>query len=419
MSSQEPERIDHDVRSIGDHFIPVSRKDLMHRLCEIIEGDGGRGAEAFQRFVSALEIRLHDEFRAELRRLDEDYAPFDPDRLLVSLEREGEASLGRRRQRFFENLEEVLRKANYRRLEHREIEEAIKAAKALGIRLAVDFDGYAHLAVWVRGSYVDRWTVRRWWRAYRRETIEVPVHRRLILVFQQVRESGDAAHEPITLKIFKNIPVSDVDLLLPTSRVQFTWIDRGRILLPTLSGLGLTLFKIVKTSVSVMLFSGFYGLLALATLIIGSLGYSLRSVFGYLATKDKYQLHLTRHLYYQNLGNNIGVLLRLAHDAEEQECREAVMAYWLLWHEARGEAWTKERVDRRAESLLRQWLGVGVDFEDDDALAKLYRFGVAETDGMRWRAVEPEEAIARLERGFARSSPPEQPLPETHSTLTE
>lgn len=95
------------------------------------------------------------------------------------------------------------------------------------------------------------------------------------------------------------------------------------------------------------------------------------------------------------------------------------MAYWLLWYEARGEAWTKERVDRRAESLLRQWLGVGVDFEDDDALAKLYRFGVAEFDGMHWRAVEPEEAIARLERGFARSSPPQQPAPETQSTLTE
>ena len=74
------------------------------------------------------------------------------------------------------------------------------------------------------------------------------------------------------------------------------------------------------------MFTGIYGLFAFVVLVGGTLGYGVKSFFGYLRTKDKYQLHLTRHLYYQNLGNNKGVLFRMIHDAEEQEFREAILA---------------------------------------------------------------------------------------------
>jgi hypothetical protein len=53
----------------------------------------------------------------------------------------------------------------------------------------------------------------------------------------------------------------------------------------------------------------------------------MRSVLGYLQTKDKYRLVLTRRLYYQNLDNNAGVFFRVLDEAEEQEFREAILAY--------------------------------------------------------------------------------------------
>ena len=50
----------------------------------------------------------------------------------------------------------------------------------------------------------------------------------------------------------------------------------------------------------------------------GTLGYSARSVYGYLNTRQKYQLNLTQSLYFQNLDNNYGAIQRLLDEAEEQ-----------------------------------------------------------------------------------------------------
>ena len=42
-----------------------------------------------------------------------------------------------------------------------------------------------------------------------------------------------------------------------------------------------------------------YGLIALVTLIAGAIGYGVRSFYSYLRTREKHQLSLTRHLYFQ------------------------------------------------------------------------------------------------------------------------
>ena len=41
------------------------------------------------------------------------------------------------------------------------------------------------------------------------------------------------------MKLFKDIPRQDLDMLLPGTRFRMTLLDRGKILLPTLSGLAI------------------------------------------------------------------------------------------------------------------------------------------------------------------------------------
>ena len=60
-------------------------------------------------------------------------------------------------------------------------------------------------------------------------------------------------------------------------------------------------------------------------LVGGTIGYGIRSFYGYLNTKNKYQLSLTESLYYQNLDNNAGVFFRLLDEAEEQENCESML----------------------------------------------------------------------------------------------
>src|SRR6185295_18980645 len=111
-------------------------------------------------------------------------------------------------------------------------------------------------------------------------------------------------------------------------------------------------------------------------------------------TREKHQLSLTRHLYFQNLDNNSGVIYHLLAEAEEQEFREIVLAWWLVWRGGQAGA-TAEQIDAAAATWLRERCGIEADFEIGDALAKLARLGLAESSQQpagrrRWRAVPIE-----------------------------
>jgi hypothetical protein len=142
--------------------------------------------------------------------------------------------------------------------------------------------------------------------------------------------------------------------------------------------------------------------------LISAIGYGVRSFHGYLRTREKHQLSLTRHLYFQNLDNNAGVIYHLLAEAEEQEFREIVLAYWLLWRGGQSGA-TSDQLDSAAEVWLRDRCGLAVDFEISDALAKLQRLGLAHStptrsvsEGLqaRWRAASIEDALAALDHAW-------------------
>ena len=84
-------------------------------------------------------------------------------------------------------------------------------------------------------------------------------------------------------------------------------------------------------------------------------------------------------------------------EAQEEEAKEATLAYAFLLTDGPS---TEAALDARVEAWLREKLGEQVDFEVDDALAKLERLRVAERsdDGASgaWRAVPADEASARL-----------------------
>src|SRR5213076_3295379 len=148
-------------------------------------------------------------------------------------------------------------------------------------------------------------------------------------------------------------------------------VDQARIALPTVTGIGLTLLKLLKGA-ALLAFASIYGLIAFLMMVAGTIGYGVRSFYSYLRTREKHQLCLTRHLYFQNLDNNAGVIYHLLAEAEEQEFREAILAWWLLWRGGIAGA-SASQIDAAAEAWLRERCGINIDFEISDALAKLRR----------------------------------------------
>ena len=75
---------------------------------------------------------------------------------------------------------------------------------------------------------------------------------------------------------------------------------------------------------------------------------------------------LTRNLYFRNMDNNAGVFYRIANDAEEEECKEALLAYYFLLVSDHPLSGTE--LDRSIERWLESRWKCQIDFEIDDAL---------------------------------------------------
>lgn len=383
-----------------ENFIPVRKAELADLLAKETELTAEE-QNAFRQFCRLLESVFHYEFHAQLETLKNAYAPFDPDADTSPIEPLDEGECKRRIDAVFNQLVWLLQRANFVRLSREDIALALGTASEWGLVLKVDFDAFERLEVYARGDIVGRRARRRWQTLFRPEQIDVPIYQRLIIVY---RFREDHCTEPqisphhVYLKTFKNIPKLDLDMLLPGSRVRMSLLDQGKILLPTLSGVAIAGWKLFQGAV-VVAAAGVYGMLSYAGLLIGTLGYGARSFFGYLRTQQKYQLNLTRSLYYQNLDNNAGVVFRLLDEAEEQECREALLAYYFLWRRAGSEGWSSERLDREIEEYLDREIGIAVDFEVADALAKLERLSLAQQNGPGcWRAAPIDQALVVLDR---------------------
>jgi hypothetical protein len=399
-----------------EHFIPLRKAELIRVLTDQDDDDARR--EAFLQLCALLEATFHYEYHACLEALKRLYAPFNPDSVTIELQTPTEAQREAVVPELFERFQHLLQRANYRHLSHAEIQRVVGIASDWGVRLHVDFDRFERLEVFVRGDTSEQRIRKRWRNWYRPETVQVSLYQRLVVIFRlrEIDQPDDSTEgvdrQWVYVKLFKNIPKQDVDMLLPCSRFKMSPLDLCRVMLPTLSGLAIVVVRVFQGAL-LLVFAGVYGMLAFLGLVGGTIGYAIRSVLGYFRTKDKYRLVLTRRLYYQNLDNNAGVLFRVLDEAEEQEFREAILAYTLLDRRARPDGWDAERLDREAEAWLSDVLGYPVDFEVHDALEKLERLGCASpADDGRWHALPLSEALVALDRrwdNIFRHTPPPSP----------
>ena len=75
-------------------------------------------------------------------------------------------------------------------------------------------------------------------------------------------------------------------------------------------------------------------------------------------------------------------MYRVLDEAEESEIKESLLAYYFLL--AEGQPMTAQDIDRAIEAWLASKWQCRLDFEIDDALAKLLKLGLARCEGECW-----------------------------------
>jgi hypothetical protein len=404
-----------------EHFIPLRKSDLVEVLCRDTQLPP-QEREPFRQFCVLVSSVFHFEYLKQLEQLKDDYAPFDPDADTKPLKPLSADERQKCQEELFERFGALMERANFKRLDQDQIRTALAAVRTQwGIPTDVDLRLFERLDVFARGDVMGRRTHRSWRRLWRKEEIRLPVYQRLVLILKLRRHrrlDRDINTDAIYLKILKDIPKPDLDMLLPGARVRMTRTDKAFIIYPLLTGVGLLLWKIAQT-VAGKAVAGATAAVGAAGLAWWSLagalgGYGYKSYYSYQVKKQNYSLRLTKSLYYQSLDNNTGVLMRVLDEAEEQECRETFLAYFCLWKYAPPEGWAAEQLDDYVEMYLEQHAGLKVDFEIGDALAKLERLKIVAKRGNAYRAQPLEKALEMLDwtwDNYFKYSNPEPEVP--------
>ena len=253
---------------------------------------------------------------------------------------------------------------------------------------------FEEIEIWFRGATHKRADKRTLRRFFRKEEFEVPIFQRLFLLFKlkpfEDRVAEEMAHRKVDrpqaerivkklramlpsevregniyMKMFKNIPRTDLEMVFPNTRVRFRLLDKVKLGLSAGGGLGVGAF-------------GAAGKIAmLATNPIGAAGAALglggvlfRQALAFMNQKQRYMVVMARNLYFHSMADNRGVMLKLANRAAEEDIKEEMLLYSVLVKERVRRAELRE-VDRGIETWLTQEFGISVDFDLHDALDRL------------------------------------------------
>ena len=397
-------------------FIPFRKADIVD-MCIRNAGLTGDEIEEFRQFPQILEALFHFEFQRRLETLKNSYAPFNPDtdtRLLAEVS-------GKERKLLLKQLVDemtaVLNAANFERITAEDLAQALAEESLFKIRLEVDFDDFEDVIFFRRGESIRQETLRQIG-GLRKKTFSFTNYDR-VAVYVKFKDAGyfedrrrkNLPFVPGTtiIKLFHNVPKADLEMLFPNSTVRMKTVDKLIIGVPAaVSGIILLFTKLGASLILIAAVISFWlgfgneevrlsqkHLIALGA-GLGTLGgFMFRQINKFKNRKIKFMKTLSENLYFKNLDNNIGVFFHLIDAAEEEEFKEAVLAYYFLLTAERPQS--QNELDNRIEKWFEQYWNCSLNFEIDDALKKMERLELVSRDGVKLCALPLAEAKRRLD----------------------
>lgn len=397
-------------------FIPYSRSDIIQLLLNegvLNKVDNGK----FKQVCDLLSHIYHFEFHQSLETLKASYAPVNPDADTHQIFHTNSDALLEKEQQLFEALNILLDKANFEKITEEDVKQAMTEESLFNIKLNVDFNDFEQVLFFRRGESIRQETLVSFF-GFRKKNISFINYDRVVVIvkfkphnyFTQKRRK-QLYFEPgsIIVKLFQNIPRNDLEMLFPNTEVGMKLIDKMIIAVPaTIGGVIMLATKLGTTLLlSGSLIAFWLGireepvqlnqtnLLALA-IGFGTLGGFLwKQLSNFKNRKIRFMKTLADNLYFKNLDNNMGVFHRLIDAAEEEECKEALLAYYFLV--ISDKSLTTAELDQQIESWFEHKQQKLLDFEIQDALDKLLKLGLVKPISDGYEAIPLNQARVILD----------------------
>jgi hypothetical protein len=401
-----------------DRFIPVRKTEILDAL--IGHGRLRNGeAEKFRLLARLLGAIYHFEYFDRLETLRDDYYYFNPD--LPHDTKVDPAVLARAHDELVETLVGVLHKADFVELEPDELERSHRERHMLKVEIALPAGDFREVRFFRRGHHRSTTEISEWF-GLRKRTVEFDVYDHLVLMVM-VKPEGEITSQrlrrrlaksrlrpgTILIKYFRDIARGDLNMLFPNVRVVLSLFDMFSLGLPGIAGGVPILLKLLPTiSVLFVVIAAYLGYsgtvrdddtrqaLAAVSALVALGGYLMRQWLRYQRQSLKYQKEISDNVYFRNLNNNAGALHHIVGSAEEQECKEAFLAYYFL--ATAGGPLTQGALASHVEGWLTQTFRVEAQFEVAEALAKLERLKLLRRDGEAVEGLPLDEALKVLDR---------------------
>ena len=404
-----------------DRFIPVRKTDILDALIghgRLRDGE----AERFRLLARRLGAIYHYEYFDRLETLRNDYFYFNPD--LPHDMAVDPALLARSHDEMIATLVGVLAKADFVEVTAEDLARSHQERHELKVEIAIPADDYREVRYFHRGHHRTTVEVKDWF-GLRKRAVEIEVYDHLVLMVM-VKPAGEIASPrlkrhlaksrlrpgTILIKYFRDIARSDLNMLFPNVRVVLSRFDKLFLGLPGIAGGIPILLKLLPTvSVLFVVIAAYLGIsgtvrdddtrqaLAAVSALVALGGYLTRQWLKYQRQSLMYQKQLSDNVYFRNINNNAGALDYIIGSAEEQECKEAFLAYYFLATTPRPTA--QRALEREVETWLKDTFRVEVEFAVTEALAKLERLKLLRRDGETIEVLPIGEALTVLERRWA------------------
>ncbi|RLM98736.1 hypothetical protein C2845_PM06G28690 [Panicum miliaceum] len=201
-------------------------------------------------------------------------------------------------------------------------------------------------------------------------TIQEPTFDRMIVVYRRAG-TKTKPDRGIFVKHFKNIPMADMEIVLPEKKnPTLTPMDWVKFLISAVIGL-VTLvgsLEMPKADVWVVI-----------AILSGVIGYCAKIYFTFQQNMTIYQNLITKSMYDKQLDSGKGTLLHLCDDVIQQEVKEVIICYYILMEQGKA---TIQDLDLRCEELIKEEFGAECNFDVHDAIKKLEKLSIVHRDSI-------------------------------------
>lgn len=342
-----------------NRFIPVGSDDLIEYLAQDAQTFGEQSSRITE--VSRWLVRILEQEKSAFERIiTRAYARINPDRETIDVldtEPPGDSDF----RLLNSKVQHMLEKANFEQLSDDQVKTALEAGSTHGIKVKLDEDSLEEMSIWVRGRSTAPFNRRTLKHPIKGETSPVAIFNRLAVITRPAGESN------VQVRLFKDIPIRDVEALLPNANVSMGLRDAVMMIG---SGAGA-----VWTVVAKVLAVGLVAASQLLWVVAVPLAGLFWKVFsGYRrAIKDR-DSNRAKHLYFQSLGANRSAIHLISFMICEEEIKEAVLLYaFCLDAENDGRSTSESSIKSEIEQYLSKLTSVDVDFDINDAIETLDR----------------------------------------------